>query len=93
MALARFRFPDSSPSYTPEFPQGAALNHEPPALPLSYAGPYARFYGMSAIADNDFKSIFALRPYPFDSDDARRRSDRLARVGTVQRQRPDLACR
>jgi len=59
MALARFRFPDSSPSYTPEFPQGAALNHEPPALPLSYAGPYTRFYGMSAIADNDFKSIFA----------------------------------
>ena len=38
MALSRFRFPDSSPSYTPEFPQGAALNHEPPALPLSYAG-------------------------------------------------------
>ena len=47
MALTRFRFPDSSPSYTPEFPQGAALNHEPPALPLSYAGPYAGFYGMS----------------------------------------------
>ena len=52
MALARFRFPDSSPSYTPEFPQGAALNHEPTALPLSYRGPYARFYGMSPITDN-----------------------------------------
>jgi hypothetical protein len=51
MALARFRFPDSSPSYTPEFPQGAALNHEPPALPLSYAGPYARFYGIGPMAD------------------------------------------
>jgi hypothetical protein len=38
MARSRFRFPDSSPSYTPEFPQGAALNHEPTALPLSYRG-------------------------------------------------------
>src|SRR5206468_10594520 len=75
MALARFRFPDSSPSYTPEFPQGAALNHEPTALPLSYRGPYARFYGMN-------RSPITLDPtrpkwtysFPRDSSNDRRRS-------------------
>ncbi len=75
MALARFRFPDSSPSYTPEFPQGAALNHEPTALPLSYRGPYARFYGMN-------RSPITLDPtrpkwtysFPRDSSNDRGRS-------------------
>src|SRR5437867_8812178 len=38
MTLSRFRVPVNSPGNTPEFPQGAALNHEPLALPLSYRG-------------------------------------------------------
>jgi len=50
MALARFRFPDNSPSYTPEFPQGAALNREPPALPLSYRGTSAQFTAFTGVS-------------------------------------------
>lgn len=34
------KVPRNSPSNTPEFPQGAALDHEPLALPLSYTGEF-----------------------------------------------------
>src|SRR3989441_2664493 len=50
MALARFRFPDSSPSNTPEFPQGAAVD-QPLALPLSYQGSRERFYVIARATD------------------------------------------